>query len=180
MSMYAKEGICVVIGGTGGASGGHWFYVFSRLPAIEADPIILGDIVAALCYRVGLTPAQIDVSDLTTEVRGFVVNQRMSARAAIEALMRAFNFDAAESGDQIIFRLRGTDSVLTLTADDLGAEAGGQSDAALWSANAGRKTNCRPKSLLRIWITKRTSIAASRRSGAWQRRAWKRWTLRCL
>ena len=62
----------------------------------------------------------------------------MSARAAIEALMRAYNFDGAESGDLIKFKLRGTDSVLTLTQDDIGASDGGN-DAVLVISERGQE-----------------------------------------
>lgn len=136
VSICCDNGFCAIVAGDD--SGGHWVYVYSRLVAITATAIILGDIVADLCERVGLTPAQIDVSDLTTEVRGFVINTAMSARAAIEALMRAFNFDGAESGDQLIFRLRGATPVLTLTEDDIGASDGGN-DAVLVISERGQE-----------------------------------------
>jgi hypothetical protein len=134
MSMHADSGFAFFIGGD--SPSGHWVYVYSRLPAITATPIVLGDVVAALCERVGLDPSQIDVDDLTTIVRGFIVQTSMTARAAIEALMRAYNFDAAESGDQIIFKLRGTESALTLTADDLGASDGGKASVLVASDRA--------------------------------------------
>ena len=70
-TIHAENGFCAIVAGDD-TPPGHWVYVYSRLPAITSDAIILGDIVSALCERVGLTSDQLDVSDLTTEVRGFL------------------------------------------------------------------------------------------------------------
>jgi hypothetical protein len=138
LSMHCDNGFCVVVGGD--SPSGHWIWIYSRLPAITATPVTVGDIVEAICVRVGLDPSQIDVTELTRVSLGFAIGQSMTARAAIEALMRAYNFDAAESGAQIIFRVRDNDPELTLTEEDLGAAVGG-SAGVLLTSERGQETD---------------------------------------
>lgn len=122
-SMYCAGGLCAVVGGANDSTS-SWVYLFNRNPAIARTPVTVGQIVSALCLRVGLTAGEIDVTELTRECYGFIVGDTMTARAAIEALMRAYNFDAAESGGKIIFRMRTATPAVTLTAEQLGAGSG--------------------------------------------------------
>ena len=78
-----------------------------------------------------LTPiTAYDVSELTDEVRWFVVASQMSVRNAIDKLRPIFFFDAVESDDLVKFRKRGSTSVATIPDDDLCArdEGGEQGD----------------------------------------------------
>lgn len=77
-------------------------------------------IVSDICQRAGLTTGQIDVTALTDDVRGYVV-QRSSGRSQIEQLMRAFYFDAVESGGKVKFVKRGASPTITIAEDDLAA-----------------------------------------------------------
>lgn len=78
-----------------------------------------GDIVADLCDRAGLDPADYDVTALTHPVPGYIINSQMTARAGIEPLALAFQFDGVESDDKIKFRTRGQALSITLVQDDL-------------------------------------------------------------
>lgn len=77
----------------------------------------VGTIVADLCARAGLGPADIDTTELDDVVPGYVLARAGSVRAAIEPLAQAFFFDGVESDDLLQFRLRGRAAVATLDAD---------------------------------------------------------------
>lgn len=77
----------------------------------------LGEIVADLCERVGVT--DYDVSELIDQVDGFKVATETGADAAIASLMPAFFFDATEYDGKIWFPKRGGDVSFALTMDDL-------------------------------------------------------------
>lgn len=65
-----------------------------------------------------------DVTELDDLVRWFAVGNQMTVRNALETLRKGFGFDAVESDDAIKFKKRGaTDSVVTISDDDLGAGA---------------------------------------------------------
>lgn len=86
-------------------SAGRWFKVFlDRGDGLGGD---LGVIVADLCSRVGLDLADIDVTELTDTVRGYVISKQMSARNALQPLLEAFLFDGVESDYILKFLKRG-------------------------------------------------------------------------
>ena len=90
-------------------------------------PVILGDIVKDLLQRADrrLTDAQIDVSDLTQEVRGFIVGSQMTAKNAIDILRRAFFFDVTECDGKLLFVNRGHSATDTIPDEDLCAHVPG-------------------------------------------------------
>ncbi len=98
----------------------------SSAQSVADGAVILADIVSDICQSAGLDPSQIDVSDLTDEVQGYIRPRVMSGRAAIEPLRQAYYFDAVENDDQIVFVKRGGASVVTIGPDDLGATEGGE------------------------------------------------------
>lgn len=80
----------------------------------------LYDIVSDICADVGLDEsADLDVSELTDTVKGFVVNDRMSARDAIQPLMDSYFFDSVESDGEIKFPKRGSGFVVNIPETDL-------------------------------------------------------------
>ncbi|HEQ98801.1 MAG TPA: hypothetical protein ENO22_05620 [candidate division Zixibacteria bacterium] len=89
------------------------------------NAVQLSEIVTDICEQVDLGAADIDVTALTDSVRGFVINNRMSARAAIEALMNGFFFDGVESDGKLKFVKRGGSSSLTIPESDLAAHKSG-------------------------------------------------------
>jgi hypothetical protein len=91
------------------------------LERATANSVKLSTIVDDLCNAVGLDDAEIDVSELTDDVRGYIVDNRMSARAAIQTLRSGFWFDGVESDGKIKFPKRGGASIATITDEDLGA-----------------------------------------------------------
>ena len=87
--------------------------------------VLLSDIVADLT---DMTPAagHYDVSELTDEVRWFVVGTQMTVRNALAILRPAFFFDAVESDDLVKFRKRGASVVAAIPDADLGARNAGE------------------------------------------------------
>ena len=68
------------------------------------QPEPLSTAVASLCSRVGLGSNDIDTSQIQDiQVAGYVVSNQMTARAAIEPLLAAYNVDAFESDGKIKF-----------------------------------------------------------------------------
>lgn len=80
----------------------------------------VGDCVADLCERAGLTAADYDVSELTQRLRGYIVANQAPARSAIEQLAQIYLFDGVEQDDLLYFRKRGGPAVATITLDELG------------------------------------------------------------
>lgn len=97
--------------------------LWSRLG--PAGQITLAEIVADQCERCGLTSGQYDVSQLTDIVDGYLISQQMTGRAAIEALMPVYFFDAVESDGKIKFIKRGQGTVFAIPDDDLAAHDDG-------------------------------------------------------
>ncbi len=87
--------------------------------------VILGDVVADLLERAGLTSGQYDVSDLTQEVRGFVVGSQMTVRNAIDILRKAYFFDVTEFDGKVVCVNRGHDAIATIPDGDLAAHEPG-------------------------------------------------------
>lgn len=86
--------------------------------------------VSDLCDRSGLDAADIDVSDLTQDLRGYMVSSVDSARPAIEQLAKVFSFNGCEEDDKIVFKMRGADPVASIARDECGAVEGGDSPIA--------------------------------------------------
>lgn len=79
-----------------------------------------GAIIEDFCAQTGLDPAtDIDVTGVTDNVRGYLLNQQSTARACIEPLGFAFLFDGVEIDYKIRFIKRGQTVAASLTEDDL-------------------------------------------------------------
>lgn len=87
---------------------GHW--VQGKLGASH-----VGAVVEQIARRAGLTDAQIDTRQLQMQVDGFVINERVTARAAIQQLMQAYFFTIRESADALVALLR--DASVDATVD---------------------------------------------------------------
>lgn len=88
---------------------------------LSLDPL-LSDIVTDLCANVGMSAAEIDVTELVTagiRVEGMHIGSVSSPRVVLENLMRTFLFDAFETGSVIKFVHRETPDSVTIDLDDL-------------------------------------------------------------
>lgn len=102
-------------------------YFTELIPALtDIDTVKLSTIVSAECLQSGiLTAADIDVTDLTSDVRGYMVASIGSIRAALTQPQAAWPFDVIQSGYQVVFRTRGGASVATIPMTDLDARSAG-------------------------------------------------------
>lgn len=91
---------------------------FNVVP-VSGDPYPLADIVEFCCNRVGIDSSDIDLSELTDQVKGFVIAGSYSAAESIRSLQRAYFFDAAEWDGVLHFPKRGGAVVDSFTEDDL-------------------------------------------------------------
>ena len=105
-----------------GAEGNiHWLY----LNRMSGDDITVRSIVEDVSSLVDLVAGtDIDATELTDTLPGYIVRSRMTARKALEPLATAFNFRSVESDFKIKFPKRGGASVGNIPQIDLGATAG--------------------------------------------------------
>ena len=87
---------------------GHWLN--GRIGALP-----LGRVIEGVCAEYGFT--DIDASEIEGLVDGFVIDHAMSARDALEAVLSAFAIDAVERDGALKFRMRRSQSVLSLSPD---------------------------------------------------------------
>jgi hypothetical protein len=87
---------------------GHW--VQGKLGASHVAAA-----VEQIATRAGLSDAQINTSQLQVMLDGFVLHQRLTARAALEQLMQAYFFTIKESGNALVAILR--DATIDATVD---------------------------------------------------------------
>lgn len=92
---------------------GHWLNGRAGLSG-------LAEVVADLCLRAGVDDA--DVSALTGAVSGYVVDSPSTARAAIEPLMAAYDFVAAERNGVLTFFHASEAETITLAPGEFSAD----------------------------------------------------------
>lgn len=100
------------------SDGDMWYYGHWLTGRIDAVP--LARLVAALCRSAGLDDSEFDTQGLYGPgalVRGFVLNDMMTPRDAIQSLASAFLFDAFESQGKLVFTLRSNVKQLTVSGD---------------------------------------------------------------
>jgi hypothetical protein len=91
---------------------GHWVQGKLGISSLAA-------IVSDLCQRSGLNPDDINVSQITDQVEGYIISAQQSIRDAIETLQLAFFFDTVESDNVLKFVPRGGVTVQSITEDHL-------------------------------------------------------------
>ncbi|MCE3608081.1 phage tail protein [Massilia sp. P8910] len=119
--VYADHGVCHI------ADRGQ-FAIFTRNQSIQKQNVILGDIVAEICRRSGLSEEDFDVSALTDEVIGVVFGNQMSYRAMLETLFTAYMIRGVEIDGQIRFVKLADAETIVIDPDDLAVREGGQRD----------------------------------------------------
>ncbi|MBL4907868.1 MAG: phage tail protein, partial [Sneathiella sp.] len=73
----------------------------------------------SLASAAGLSLSDVDISSISGSVPGYILNRPMSVQDALEPLMIAGNFDAAESGYQLKFNARKEMPDLQISEEDL-------------------------------------------------------------
>jgi len=100
---------------TGGGGGARRFLTMRQ----GSSTVSLSSIVQSLCTRSGLAGGDVNAASLTDNVTGYVIARPETARAALEPLAAAYEFDAVESGDVLRFVPRGGSAVATVAQADL-------------------------------------------------------------
>jgi hypothetical protein len=100
------------------------------LGSAAGNPIVhLWEVVTDLSIRAGLTPADLDVAELTDIVDGYAVAKPTPVREAIDVLRPVYSFDGVESEGKNKFRKRGRAVQTILNADYLRAFSPGSTSA---------------------------------------------------
>lgn len=92
---------------------GHW--IGGRITAQS-----LADVVREICGQAGIV--DVDVSELSGLVRGYVVDDITTARAALQPLMLAHGFEAVEKNGKLVFRSRREERPLEVSTEDLAVD----------------------------------------------------------
>ncbi|MBI1313692.1 hypothetical protein GC176_20560 [bacterium] len=100
-----------------GIGSSKWIVIYTDRAAGGA--VGVGDVVSDICSRAGLDSGDIDVTELTDTVEGYIISNQQTAKDSIAPLALAFMFDGVESDDKIKFIKRGGDSVATIPSTDL-------------------------------------------------------------
>lgn len=108
----------------------------NRIPSltfeVEFPENKVTQIIQNVSVAAGLDAAKVKLEGLADmQVEGFTIAGDKTFRSQIEALQTAFPFDGFEYDGTVIFRKRGTGDVVTIDADDLGAQEGESEDAPL-------------------------------------------------
>jgi hypothetical protein len=113
-SVYAADRVGK-IGSIDAAQGSHIGLYRSgfEMPA-DREGVLLSEVVTDLCLASGLETGDIDVTELTDIVDGFMRARPMAARACIEALVKAYAFDMVESDWTLKFPKRARSAVATI------------------------------------------------------------------
>lgn len=101
------------------ADGNYFNYNGDCASLVSADQITLAEVLTEISLRSGLTEDDIDVSECTDLLDGFLVARESQGDSLITLLQQAFFFDTCEVDGKIKFVKRGGESVVTITEDDL-------------------------------------------------------------
>jgi hypothetical protein len=97
-----------------------------RFDSITPILVTLSSIVETECLQSELlTAADLDVTDLAAEVRGYRIGSLGPLRGGVDPLRTAWPFDAVQHGYQIKFKARGGASVATIDEAELDAREAG-------------------------------------------------------
>lgn len=100
--------------------------IVSLYPNLSSGTVALSTIVESECLQSGLlTASDLDVTELTDQVRGYRVSSLSPLRGGIDQLRKAWPFDAIQHGYKIKFKKRGGASVATITEGELDAREAG-------------------------------------------------------
>ena len=102
--------------------------IFKTLYAevVSSNTVQLSEIVESECLKSDLlTASDLDVTELTDQVRGYRISSLAPLRGGIDQLRKAWPFDAIQHGYKILFKKRGGASVATITEGELDARAAG-------------------------------------------------------
>ena len=103
-----------MIAHTGGLG---WAKLFVNRPT--GNGVTLDSILTDLCLRSGLASTDIDTTDATQSLLGFVVSQKAAASQIAQSLAQTFLLNCVERDDRLYFENRGKGVRATIPQDDL-------------------------------------------------------------
>ena len=110
------------------AIGNAVLLAFTDSQTIAPNTVALSTIVESECLQSDLlTAGDLDVTELTDQVRGYRISSLSPLRGGIDQLRKAWPFDAIQHGYKILFKKRGGASVATITEGELDAREAGAS-----------------------------------------------------
>jgi hypothetical protein len=119
VSVFIDSGFIYVF-----SAGGFDLYIPPR--GVTPNQVPLSSIVQSECLKSDLlTVSDLDVTELTDQVRGYRVSALAPLRGGIDPLRKAWPFDVIQHGYQIKFKKRGGASVATITEGELDAREAG-------------------------------------------------------
>lgn len=80
----------------------------------------LADIVTDVSLRVGLSDSDIDVTELTDVVPGYMLGRQVTGRGALEPLMASYFFDGVETDYKMVFKKKGGTPAKAIVQNNLG------------------------------------------------------------
>jgi len=102
----------------------------------QGATVPLADIISAECQLSRLlTPADIDVTDIDEDVRGYKISNTAAIRSSLEPLQVAWPFDVITHGYKIKFVRRGKTPVATIDTGELGCVAGNEKPGVMITAS---------------------------------------------
>ena len=120
----ARNAVLAIGGGASGVT--DHSLVKIRFDVVSVGSVVLSEVVENICIRAGLEADDVDVTELTDEVLGYVMGRQNAARECVQQLAIGYLFDGVESDDRLKFHKRGRLSAITIPEDDLAAhQAGG-------------------------------------------------------
>jgi hypothetical protein len=118
-----RGNLAIICNPNGTPNFGRVYVVYRTIASTPAD---LADIVETECLKSELlTAADLDVTDLAAEVRGYRIGSLGPLRGGVDPLRTAWPFDAVQHGYQIKFKARGGASVATISEAELDAREAG-------------------------------------------------------
>lgn len=112
-----------------------WF-IYACWVANQGATVPLADIISAECQLSRLlTTADIDVTDIDEDVRGYKISNTAAIRSSLEPLQVAWPFDVITHGYKIKFVRRGKTPVATIDTGELGCVAGNEKPGVMITAS---------------------------------------------
>jgi len=125
LAAYVHRNLLVFLVDHGTAIGSRRMRIM-RIDGLTTNTIPLSTIVESECLKSELlTAGDLDVTDLTDQVRGYRISSLGPLRGGIDPLRKAWPFDAVQHGYKIKFKARGGASVATITEAELDAREAG-------------------------------------------------------
>ena len=94
-----------------------WTKLYVNRPT--GSPVVVGDVLADLCLRSGMSVGDFDATDITQAIEGFVVSQQSTAASIAQNLANIFLLNCVERDFKLFWENRGKGVQATITQSEL-------------------------------------------------------------